>query len=92
MQWVPRLIRQVNTSGKGAAFSDWSSDSPVEALSLPSTFVGRMKLYSINGPSAHSIFFSISAFILALSRRRQIDSINLDRAPRGKQMAPRRSC
>ena len=92
MQLVPRLVRQLNISGKGAAFPDWSSDSPAEALSPPSTFVGRMKLYSINGPSAHLIFFSISAFILALSRRRQIDSINPDLAPRGKQMAPRQSC
>ncbi len=56
MQWVQRLSQQLNTSGKGAAFSDWSSDSPVEALSSPSTFVGRLKLNSINGPSAHSIF------------------------------------
>ncbi len=56
MQWVERLIRQLNISGKGAAFSEWPSGLLVEALSSPSTFVGCIKLYSINGPSAYSIF------------------------------------
>ena len=32
----------------------WNRDILVEVLSSPSTFVGRMKLYSINGPSAYS--------------------------------------
>lgn len=56
MPWVQRLIQQLNMFGKGVAFSEGSSGSPIEALSSPSTFVERMKLYSINGPSAYSIF------------------------------------
>ncbi len=56
MQWVERLIQHLNISGKGAAFSEWPSGSLIEALSSPSTFVGCMKLYFINGPSAYSIF------------------------------------
>lgn len=36
--------------------SEWPSGSLVEALSSPNTFVGRMKLNSINGPSGSSIF------------------------------------
>ena len=53
MRWVERLIRQLYISGKGVAFSEWPSGSLV---SSPSTFVGRMKLYFINGPSACWIF------------------------------------
>ena len=56
MQWVERLNRQLNISGKGATFSEWPSGLLVETLSSSSTFVGRIKLYSINGPSAYSIF------------------------------------
>ena len=55
MRWVERLIRQLSISGKGAAFSEWPSGSLVEALSSPSTFVERMELNSINGPSASSV-------------------------------------
>ena len=46
MQWVERLIGQLSFSGKGAAFSG----PLVEAVSSSSTFVGRMKLYSIDDP------------------------------------------
>ena len=48
--------RKVDISGKGAVFSEWPSGLLAEVLSSPSTFVGRMKLYSINGPSAYSTF------------------------------------
>ena len=50
------MDRKVNISDKGAVFSEWPSGLLVEVLSSPSTFVGRMKLYSINGPSAYSTF------------------------------------
>lgn len=46
--------RKVDISDNGATFSEWPSGLLVEVLSSPSTFVGRMKLYSINGPSVYS--------------------------------------
>lgn len=94
MQWVQRLLQQSNISGKGAAFSAGSSGSPIEAPSSPSTFVERMKLYSINGPSAYPNFhFDFRIYsILALSRRRQMDRIDPDFVPRGKYIPPRQSC
>ena len=62
--------RKADISGKGAAFSEWPSGLLAEVLSSPSTLVGRMKLYSINDPSAYSIFLFDFRIHLALSRRR----------------------
>ena len=58
MQWVERLIRQLSISGKGAAFSGFTGGGSA------STFVGRMKLYSINSPLPQVILHIVKPPIL----------------------------
>ena len=61
------MIRQLNISDKDVVFSEWLLDSLTETLSSSSIFVERIKLNSINGPSASSIFlFDIRIYLDSL--------------------------